>query len=184
MDYEWLKGHSSKQKKIFEVFDPWMQETANISEQFWSYASDQFYPFHDNENSAVSILLGGASRAGYSAVSEYRLRKRDRKDRRRWKDGRADLWFVAQSKAFSFEFKRAWNAASSKNLAEVMDDATWDIKNVPTNESDHAFAGVIAPAYDEAEVGVYEAFAKQVDFCCRLGDPQRFEVYFYLNQIR
>jgi hypothetical protein len=183
MQCEWLKGKRRRGSKEFDRFERWLSATASLCAELWAY-TDEFFPFHDNESSAVSVLVGGAARAGFLPVSEYRLRKRAWEDRRRWRDGRADLWFVADNSAYSFEFKRSWNAANQKNLQSVLELARSDIRRVPTTEYDTAFAGVIAPVYDEAEPGVYNRYVEEVDYACRLGDPDTFEVFLYFDECK
>ena len=162
------------------IFERWMTSVAVICDEFWA-ASEEFYPFHDNEISAVSVLLAGAARAGFSPVAEYRLKKRGRLDKRSKPDGRADLWFLAERKSYSFEFKRAWDASTLKNLGRAMRAAQSDVACIPKDEYDHAYAGLIAPV-DETDAAIYEALALTVDFAFWIGIKGRSETFFFFER--
>ena len=73
MEYEWHKqdGRFSVCSPVVELM---VSGAAEICAQLWS--SYQYRPFHDNENAGVSILLGGASKKGLLAVSEYPVDKK------------------------------------------------------------------------------------------------------------
>jgi hypothetical protein len=129
-----------------DAFNRWMVETATLLGEL--IAIDGFSPLQDNELSAVGTLLAGAARARFPVASEFRVRRRKQEDRRSWKEGRADLWFKANDRAYSFEFKlynpfARWN----KRLWDAIDGAYDDICRVGVEEYDDGFAGIIVPDF-------------------------------------
>jgi hypothetical protein len=180
---EWLPSGSRKAGKVFNFLDCLMIGTRDLSADLYGY-SDEIRPFHDNENSAVGALVGGAVRAGFFPLTEYRLRKRSWLDGRSWADGRADLWFVAGDDACSFEFKKTRFLRKRSVESELRDRLYWadrDIKRVPKKEYDYAFSGVIAPLEGVASRADYLKFGRQVDYACVLGSRMTFECFFYFN---
>lgn len=149
-------GLSNTTRK-FRVLDRWMRETATLLQGF-RYYTPEYRPFQELEVPGVSLLLAAAASAGYYPISEYKISKFDRSDRRKTRPGRADLWFIANDKSYSFEFKRAWDISSKAQLEQCMSGAFVDICDIPSSESDYAFAAVIAPVFDGACLDIYNAF--------------------------
>ena len=109
--------------------------------------------------------------AGFTPLSEYEVIKRGREDKRARVDGRADLWFSSGSRAYSFEFKRAYTAATSKNLLEVLTVASDDIACISRDEYHYAAGGLIARVRDEHRQDTYTRFAESdaVDLAYHIG---------------
>ena len=180
---DWLPSGSRKAGRVFKYLDRLMKGTRELAADLYNY-SDEIRPFHDNENAAVGALVGGAVRAGFLPLTEYRLKKRGWHDGRTWADGRADLWFAADGDACSFEFKKTRFLRQKSVEGELWDRLYWadrDICRVPKKEFDYAFSGVIAPLENSADRSDYRAFGRNVDYACVIGSPTTFECYFYYN---
>jgi hypothetical protein len=87
-------------------------------------------PFEFNEVSAVGFLTVAAARCDFLTLNEYEISKSSKLDRRKKAAGRADLWISGKDRTYSFEFKRAWYAATIKNLEATMSRALGDISAV------------------------------------------------------
>jgi hypothetical protein len=105
-------------------------------------------------------LASSAALAGFIPLAEYEIVKRGRDDQRVRADGRADLWFSSDSRAYSFEFKRAYFAATQKNLADELINATNDVACIRREEYNYAAGGLIARVRDEGRLKTYRAFAE------------------------
>jgi hypothetical protein len=184
--YECVKPFRGRDAdKLRWTFDSWMGHTALLCDQIWQRTCDwydePFRPFHDTENAGVSVLLAGAARAGFLPFSEYWIEKTDADGESTY--GRADLWFIAEAKAFSFEFKRAYDKSDAGKLSREMERADRDIFRVPKTEHDWGFAGLIAPLYDEwTSESTLLDFAEEVDCCFKVGADQKYSCYFYFNR--
>lgn len=181
VEVRWGKGARWRKGSHYSVLNRWLDHSAALATELLDY-SGQIHPFHDNENSAVGLLVAGAARAGFLPLTEYRLRKRSWHDGRKWQGGRADLWFCTAGKAYSFEFKYAKATTTRANLEWKMYWADRDIARVPRSESDHAFSGVIAPIGPGSRDNMHERFATEVDFWCVLSATDAFTTYLFFNQ--
>ena len=173
-----------RRRELKWIFDNWMANTALLCAQMdmrtHEWYDEPFRPFHDTENSGVSILLAGAAKAGYLPISEYAIEKvRDNEVFQ----GRADLWFIVNNLALSFEFKRAWNRSTSVNLESVMASADKAIRQIQEEEYNHAFSATIAPYFeDRTDIKVLEDYSKIADCCYTIGHSDKYKTYFYFNR--
>lgn len=152
-----LKTIQTGESTDYPILERWLREAATIIQGIRYYAAE-YRPFQEMEVPAVSLLLGAAASAGYYPISEYDTRKRNLKDARRIDDGRGDLWFVAGTEAYAFEFKRAWNSSSVLQLDQCMELAVRDAHRIDSDEADHYFGGVLAPIFDPDDVLKYEDY--------------------------
>lgn len=166
-------------------FLKWLSELAVIMDQF----NTEVAPFgeyqvfkDDDERPAVSILLAAAARANFLAVSEYGMPKKDRKKG----VGRLDLWIGSERRWYSFEFKRSRDQTSLSDLQRVMGDAEVDVKNIEYewNDTEVAFAGVIAPDFYGVSNETFTVFSKQCDLSYVIGKAPGQQLYLFFNQLR
>ncbi len=200
MEYEWHKqdGRFSVCSPVVELM---VSGAAEICAQLWS--SYQYSPFHDNENAGVSILLGGASKKGLLAVSEYPVdkkawaiiqkkrdgRKLNKKDIQDLIVGRADLWITDQNICFSFEFKKTSERDGTphgpkrtiNDLTALLKLAAEEVDRLDGNEYNHALGGIIAPVFDQAKEPLYCEFAKKSHLALSIGSGSPCAVYLYFT---
>ena len=158
----------------YPVLERWMREVATLLQGFRYYAPN-YRPFEELEVANVSLLVAAAAAAGYYPIAENAVTKRSGQ-------GRADLWFVAGKEAYSFEFKRAWNESSIHQLSTCMSLAVCDAERIDPFESEHFFAGVVAPVLSPQTVGIYETF-DEADFTFTIGLDTP-EVFIFLKRAR
>ena len=119
--------------------------------------------------------------SGHLPLIEYGIRKKNKLDKRKKSNGRADLWIDFPSRSYSFEFKRAWYAATIKNLEATLRVVKGDINCVGDDEHDVAAACIIAYVRDKQRNPTYEAFAKRsdVDFAYHIGPEEEGGAYLF-----
>jgi hypothetical protein len=150
----------------------------------WLIEADRWYtrylrtghdsPFAYHEVASVGFLSCAASRANFLTLNEYELEKK-----RGW--GRADLWMLHRGISYSFEFKRAWHAATAQNLITTLREARRDIGRIPDDECHHAAGGVIAYVDHKKRVPTLEEFCghKEVDMAYRIGPAGKNAVFLF-----
>jgi hypothetical protein len=128
-------------------------------------------PFLYHEIASVGFLASAAAMAGFTPLAEYEVIKRGRDDKRARVDGRADFWFSSEGRAYSFEFKRAYVAATERNLSNVLAGAIEDVACIQREEYHYAAGGLIARVGDKNRWNVYREFADsdKVDVAYRIG---------------
>ncbi len=184
VEVNWLKGQKYRGGMVFGVIDEMMSGSAQIASDLLKYNS-VIHPLHDTENAAVGLFVAGAVRAGFLPLTEYSVKKRTWQDGRKWTNGRADLWFVARQKAYSFEFKRTQDSTSRSTESELWNKIEWagrDISRVPKAEYDHAFSGVVAPVWNDDDMMQCRKFSANVDYACVIGHTSSFEAFIFFNQ--
>ena len=109
--------------------------------------------------------------AGFIPLAEYEVIKRGKSDKRTKIDGRADFWFSSDARAYSFEFKRARKAATTKNLSASLSIAFNDVARIQREEYHYAAGGLVAIERNEKRQKHYHAFAEcdEVDLAYRIG---------------
>jgi len=125
MTYERLKGGDGRRRGLLADWDKWLINADDLYCRFLDRVGDS--PFLYHEVASVGFLASAAAMAGFTPLAEYEVIKRGRDDKRARVDGRADFWFSSEERAYSFEFKRAYVAATTKNLSNVRAGATQDI---------------------------------------------------------
>lgn len=181
MSFEVLKDDN--RRSCAADWEKWLREADKLHSRYLKEIGDS--PFTFNEISAVSFLSAAAARVGYLTLNEYSCVKKDKEDRRFKKAGRADLWLTTGPHSYSFEFKRAYYAATPKNLAKTLGTACDDINVVDKSESHSAAAVVLAYVRDEKRKENYHNFANRenVDFSYRIG-PSRVGGCFLFFSIK
>lgn len=169
MTFDRLKTCDRRLRGLLADWDAWLEQADVLYLRFLDRVGDS--PFLYHEVASVGFLASAAAMAGFTPLAEYEVVKRGRDDKRARVDGRADLWFSSGTRAYSFEFKRAYVAATAKNLAEVMSDAYDDIACIQRDEYHYAAGAQIARVRDPHRVRTYLDFAKSdmVDLAYHLG---------------
>lgn len=165
----------------------------NSDWELWLRKADQIYtrylekiessPFDFNEVSAVGFLAASAACVGFLSLNEYEIIKKDKNDRRKRVPGRADLWLGGEHRYYSFEFKRAWYAATIENLQKSLSTARKDIESIDKDESHYAAGAVLAYVRDEHRIERYINFAKhaEVDAAYRIGHEGVTGAYLFFS---
>ncbi|MDG5748600.1 hypothetical protein P8Q88_10460 [Qipengyuania sp. XHP0207] len=164
----------------YRILERWLREAATLLQGIRYYAPD-YRPFEELEVPGVSLLLGAAASAGYYPISEYQTQKRKTADKRRVADGRGDLWFVAGTESYAFEFKRAWNRSTESQLHECMRLAINDAERIEADEADHYFGAVLAPVFDASDIGHYTNFSGS-DYIGILADKEP-ELFLFISKV-
>jgi hypothetical protein len=86
-------------------------------------------------------------------------------------DGRADLWFASPERAYSFEMKRAWLAATPSNLGASLRAAVEDVQCIQREEYHYAAGVLVTRVRDNEREPTYRAFTEStdVDLAYRIG---------------
>ena len=168
MSYECLKG-DGRRRGLLSDWEKWLRQADKLYSRFLTRTEES--PFCYHEIASVGFLASAAAIAGYLPFAEYDIVKRSKYDRAANVNGRADLWFDADPRCYSFEFKRAWLAASIENLTDVMQEACEDIDCIHCDEYNYAAGGLIARVRDVSRMSVYRNFAEtdKVDLAYRIG---------------
>ena len=169
MTYERLKGGDGRRRGLLADWDKWLINADDLYCRFLDRVGDS--PFLYHEVASVGFLASAAAMAGFTPLAEYEVIKRGRDDKRARVDGRADFWFSSEERAYSFEFKRAYVAATTKNLSNVLAGATQDIACIQREEYHYAAGGLIARVRDKHRWDIYLKFAhsEKVDLAYRIG---------------
>jgi hypothetical protein len=169
MGFERLKACDGRLRGLLSDWDGWLEQADTLYLRFLDRVGDS--PFLYHEVASVGFLASAAAMAGFTPLAEYEIVKRARYDKRAHVDGRADLWFSSGPRAYSFEFKRAYVAATRRNLADVMRSASNDIACIQRDEYHYAAGAQIARVRDAHRNPTYVEFAKSdlVDLAYHLG---------------
>jgi hypothetical protein len=180
MTFECLKS-DGRRRGLASDWEAWLREADSLYGRYLERIDAS--PFDFNEVSAVGFLAAAAARTGFLTLNEYEIVKTSQSDRRKKVPGRADLWMAGESRAYSFEFKRAWHSATKKNLEAIMNKARGDIDSIDRDESHYAAAVVLAYVRDEARVPRYRDFAdnEHVDFAYKIGPDGERGGYLYFS---
>jgi hypothetical protein len=180
MSFECIKS-DGRRRGLASDWDSWLREADRLYGRYLDEIDAS--PFEFNEVSAVGFLTVAAARCDFLTLNEYEISKSNKLDRRKKAAGRADLWISGKDRTYSFEFKRAWYAATIKNLEATMSRARGDISAVHRSESNYAAGVVLAYVNDEARIERYRKFAdhEHVDFAYRLGPDGTRGTYLYFS---
>ena len=170
---------ADKRAVAYRDWNGWLEQSSKLHDRFLDEIG--ISPFDANEQSSVGLFAAASAMAGHLPLLEYGIRKKDRDDRRKRCNGRADLWIDFPARCYSFEFKRAWYAATLKNLRATLTVVRGDIGCVGDEEHDVAAACMIAYVRDAHRKHTYEAFAedKQVHFAYHIGPADAGGAYLY-----
>jgi hypothetical protein len=184
MTFRSIKVRDGRLRGLISDWENWLIQADSLYCRFLDRVGDS--PFLYHEVASVGFLASAAAMAGFVPLAEYEIIKRGHDDKRARVDGRADLWFGSDARAYSFEFKRAVVAATAKNLQNCLTSASSDIARIQRDEYHYAAGGLIARVRDENRLEVYEAFAKSehVDLAYAIGPagPDGAYLFFKLRQ--
>jgi len=180
MTFECLNS-DGRRRGLSSDWELWLREADELYSRY--LARIKASPFDFNEVSAVGFLTAAAARAGFLTLNEYEIVKRNKSDKRRKLAGRADLWISGDLRCYSFEFKRAWHAATIKNLEATLSRARMDIGVIDSDESHYAAGVVLAYVRDESRIKRYRNFAnhENVDFAYRIGPDGVTGAYLFFS---
>ncbi len=120
-----LKHGDGRRRGLIADWDEWLGNADHLYMRFLDRVGESPFTYH--EVAATGFLASAAALAGFIPLAEYEITKRGKLDRRTRALGRADLWFASPQRAYSFEVKRAWLAATPANLRERLTAAADDI---------------------------------------------------------
>ena len=181
MTLQVLKRGDGRRRGLIADWDHWLHHADALYMRFLDRVGESPFTYH--EVASTGFLASAAALAGFIPLAEYEVTKRGRTDRRTKVDGRADLWFAAPERAYSFELKRAWLAATTGNLRDLLDAAADDVACIPRNEYHHAAGLLIAKVRDAHRRPIYEAAAEaeMVDLAYRIGPDGEDGAYLYFK---
>lgn len=181
MVLEVLNRGDRRRHGVLSDTEAWLECAASLYDPFLRRVGQS--PFFFHEVACASFLASAAALAGFIPLTEYAVIKRLKGDRRVKYDGRADFWFASPTRAYSFELKRAWAAATAANLGSRLADAAHEVRCIPTDEHNHAAGLLVTWVRDVHREPVYRSFAEQdaVDFACRLGPPGADGAYMFFR---
>lgn len=181
MSLEVLKLGDCRQRGLVTDWGRWLRQADKLYERFVSRVGES--PFYFHEVASTGFLASAAALAGFVPLAEYEIVKRAKADRRVKVDGRADLWFSAGQRAYSFELKRAWPSATPGNLAATLVAATDDIACIPRDEYHYAAGLLITRIRDVHRESIYRAFADTaaVDHAYRIGPAGENGAYLFFK---
>lgn len=163
-------------------FDQWMEKVDSLHSLYYKRFGES--PLSHNEVACVGLMTAAASMAGFIPIMEYQVVKQWGKDRRFRVEGRADLSVSTDDRAYSFEFKRAWFAATVGNLRSSLNAASEDANKLLDNEYTHAGGIVIAHIRDSYRIMYeYYPFIEQnfADIVYRIGNEDTGGAYIFFK---
>lgn len=176
-----LKHGDGRRRGLISDWDAWMRQADALYMRFLDRVGES--PFGYHEVAATGFLASAAAMAGFIPLAEYEIIKRGKADRRTRSGGRADLWFASPERAYSFEVKRAWLAATPGNLRERLNAAADDIGCIQEDEYHYAAGLLITKVRDVHRAPTYEALAQDdaVDLAYRIGPDGEEGAYLYFK---
>jgi len=183
MAMEVLKRGDGRRRGLIADWDLWLSQADKLYDRFLTRVGES--PFYFHEVASSGFLASAAAMAGFVPLAEYEIVKRAKADRRVKADGRADLWFSTPERAYSFELKRAWLAATQGNLAAALEAAADDIARIPREEYHHAAGVLITRVRDTHREPTYRAFAEAdgVDLAYRIGPVGENGAYLFFRLV-
>lgn len=184
MSVRTLKLCDGRKRSLIQDWEAWMTAADDLYLRFLDRIGDS--PFYYHEVASVGFLASAAAIAGFIPLNEYEIIKKGSEDKRTRGDGRADLWFDSGQRCYSFEAKRAYVAATMKNLNEVLNIAHKDIECIDRSEFHDAAGILIARVRDEHRKDIYEKFAESetVDLAYHIGPEGTDGAYLFFKLLR
>lgn len=182
MAFRLVKCGDARRRGLLADWEAWLRQADKLYMRLLDRIGDP--PFLYHEVASVGFLASAAAMAGFTPLAEYEVIKRGRQDKRARVDGRADFWFASKGdRCYSFEFKRAYFAATADNLGRTLDAAYDDIECIPRNEYHYAAACAVGLVTEEHRLAVYEEFAEgaNVDYAYRIGPVGVNGAYLYFR---
>jgi hypothetical protein len=179
--FQRLRGADGRRRGLLADWDSWLRCADELYSRFLVRTGDSPFVYH--EVASVGFLASAAAMAGFVPLAEYEVVKRGRDDKRARVDGRADFWFSSGARAYSFEFKRAFLAATPGNLKEVLNGAEEDVACIQRDEYHYAAGGLIARVRDVARLKTYEEFGEsaEVDLAYHIGPTGKDGAYLFFK---
>ena len=180
MSYECLKS-DGRRRGLTGDWEAWFRAADGLYNRFLERTGES--PFYFHEVASVGFLASASALAGFIPLAEYEVIKRAHHDKRIKVDGRADLWFDAGPRCYSFEFKRAYLAVTTGNLAAVLKEANDNVACIDRDEFHYAAGAMVARVRDLERDSIYRAFADSdtVDFAYRIGPPGENGAFVFLK---
>jgi hypothetical protein len=181
MTYKRLKKGEGRRRGLLADWEAWLTNGDTLYDRFIATVGES--PFLYHEVASVGFLASAAAMAGFVPLAEYEVIKRGREDKRARVDGRADLWFSSGPRAYSFECKRAFVAATPRNLADVLYQATEDVACIQREEYHYAAGALIARVRDTHRLNIYHDFAESehVDLAFHIGPDGENGAFLYFK---
>ncbi|MYM00265.1 hypothetical protein GR702_21200 [Novosphingobium sp. FGD1] len=138
-------------------------------------------PFLYHEVASVGFLASSAAMAGYLPMNEYDVFKKGKLDKRYKERGRADLWFDAGDRCYSFEFKRTRRPVTMGYLEDRLNSALEDINCIYSEEYHYAAACLVTVATEPKRIAVCQDFGRSrlVDFAYQIGPVEEPAFLFF-----
>jgi hypothetical protein len=176
-----LKHGDGRRRGLIADWDEWLGHADHLYMRFLDRVGESPFTYH--EVAATGFLASAAALAGFIPLAEYEITKRGKLDRRTRALGRADLWFASPQRAYSFEVKRAWLAATPANLRERLTAAADDIGCIPEDEYHYGAGLLITKVRDAHRRPTYELLAQDeaVDLAYRIGPDGEEGAYLYFK---
>ncbi|MGQ0558917.1 MAG: hypothetical protein ACT4OE_04935 [Sphingosinicella sp.] len=183
MAYECVKQDGRWRSELAMDWGRWIRESDKLYGKHLRLRD--YSPFEYHEVAAVGFLTAAAARAGFLTLNEFettKSRKTGSRGRPSHVPGRADLWMLGKKYSYSFEFKRAWYAATLKNLKKQMKAAVSDI-DCSHEECKYAVGGLIAFVEHEKRNKACMEFVDdpEVNFAYRIGPRGRRGAFLYFS---
>ena len=168
MGLEVIKA-DKRRRGLCDDWEKWLKSADKLYNRF--VEREGVSPFRFHEVASVGFLASASAVAGFLPLAEYEIIKRAAHDRRLKVDGRADLWFDCGDRCYSFEFKRAYVAATKKNLRDELSYAFSDVARIDREEYHYAAGALIARVTESARMPTYYEFAEHsdVDYAYHIG---------------
>ncbi|WP_156323702.1 hypothetical protein [Citromicrobium sp. WPS32] len=176
-----IKTADGPKEEILADWDAWMKAASQLYRRF-GRRLDGDSPFEYHEVAAVGFLANAAALAGFIPMNEYDVFKRGRDDKRTKVRGRADLWFDAGGRCYSFECKRTRRPVTPHYLGQRLGYAMGDVDCVRDDEYHHAAGCLLTVARDSKRIAACDQFAASddVDIAYRIG-PKAKPAYLFFR---
>lgn len=135
-------------------------------------------PFHENEQTIVSLFQAATACAGFLSLSEVAIEKKRG-------NGRADLWIIANDRQYWMEFKRTSYEPShhAYGIKACMESARGQASNCDYEKGHFGVACVVAaqrPCLKGLDI-TYEEYADESDLAFEIRSTCDLKNYIYLS---
>ncbi len=160
---------------VWNDWKPWLTSTAVWYDRF--VKDYDALPFHENEQAAVSVMVGGAARADYLATAENSVRRTD------GRLGRPDLWIEMNDRQYWFELKRFTGNPEKYSILARIKDAKEQLAKYSFENNEYAIAGVVVTHLRSQWASAYLEAAKlqNVSMVVRFGKQPKHWSYIYFS---
>jgi hypothetical protein len=175
-----IKG--DKRTKEGASWPVWMDGVNRALERYASAHADEDgtdNPFSYNETASVSVLVAGAALAGFIALADYRTIKLSGSGND--KNGRCDLYLMANWNTWAFEFKQLFTTSSPTSegrLKSKLEASLKAAKELKGEDHDRAFGGVIIPLSNMKDNATLARARKNIAAFCNAEEKVRYAFHF------